>query len=61
MAMPEKASEKLLPAFLFVFVAEVSDLIRVISPVFFDLHPQFQMDFGIQQLLDLKTGRSQSP
>ena len=33
MAMPEKASEKLLPAFLFVFVAKVSDLIRVIPPV----------------------------
>ena len=28
----------------------------MVPPVFFDLHPQLQMDFGIQQLLDLKTG-----
>ncbi len=34
MAMPEKASEKLLPTFLFVFVSEIPDLIKTILPVF---------------------------
>lgn len=35
MDMPEKASEKLLPASLFVFAFEIPDLIGMVPPVFF--------------------------
>ena len=34
MDMPEKASEKLLPASLFVFAFEIPDLIKTILPAF---------------------------
>ena len=34
MDMPEKASEKLLPASLFIFAFEIPDLIGMVPPVF---------------------------